>query len=303
MEPDDSNLSLRFGEHEFEVYISDGDSNIFPTVSNSGTWEPHVEDVVLSIPNTEDALIVDVGANVGLLTLLFSSHFSGGRVIAIEPDPKNLDFLYKNLKKNKIQNVEVKEFAASNSNGNGVLFQSHGDSFVQPKDALTANLLSENSTVPISKMKLDSILQEVNGVISLLKVDVESHELDLFSGAQQTIERSDNIIVEFGVHKVSERIGEVTAQKAYAGLFSELERELGFAYFISRNNGLVRATVEDFLSLAVADGNYNGDYLFTRKSRTSKSPLAFLSEKILELQRENQFRIDELANIRTSPKQ
>lgn len=291
---------MRFGDHEFEAYVSLGDGNIFPAVSNTGTWEPHVADVVLGIPNTEDALIVDVGANVGLLTLLFSRHFSAGRIIAIEPDSKNLGLLYKNLTKNNIENVEVKEVAASKSSGSAILFQANGNSFVQRKDESKPILLPDNSTVPISTMKLDSILEKVDGNISLLKVDIESHELDLFLGAPQTIKRSDNIVVEFGVNEVSDRIGKFAAQKAYHQLFAELKKELGFAYFISRNNGLVGATVEDFLSLAVADGNYNGDYLFTRKSLNSKSSLAFLSEKILQLQKENQFRINELANIRTS---
>src|SRR5437016_8944308 len=55
-------------------------------------------------------MVWDIGANVGLYTLLASK--KAGRVIAVEPLPENLSYLEKHIRLNGISNVEVVPAAA-----------------------------------------------------------------------------------------------------------------------------------------------------------------------------------------------
>ncbi len=59
--------------------------------------------------------VVDVGANIGLSTILLAR--SAQRVIAFEPSPANVGYLRRNLASNGIANVEVVAAAVSDRPG------------------------------------------------------------------------------------------------------------------------------------------------------------------------------------------
>src|SRR5260370_39236630 len=66
------------------------------------------------------SVFYDVGANVGLYTLLAATLVAPGRVYAIEPLAANVGYLRKHLALNGIQNAEVLEMAASWQVGNAL---------------------------------------------------------------------------------------------------------------------------------------------------------------------------------------
>ena len=58
---------------------------------------------------------MDVGANIGYFTMLASSLVKdNGKVIAIEPNPQNLQLIYSSLLENHTSNVVVYPYAAFN---------------------------------------------------------------------------------------------------------------------------------------------------------------------------------------------
>lgn len=62
-----------------------------------------------------DGTVLDVGANIGLSTILLARRFA--KVIAYEPSPVNVGFLRENLAANGITNVTVEPVAVSNEAG------------------------------------------------------------------------------------------------------------------------------------------------------------------------------------------
>ena len=58
--------------------------------------------------NTDSPLIIDCGAHIGLATIYFKKKFPSSKITAIEANPETLSFLRKNIKANKIKDVEVK---------------------------------------------------------------------------------------------------------------------------------------------------------------------------------------------------
>lgn len=142
-------------------------------------------------------VILDIGANVGLYSLLGSELVgSEGRILAFEPEPNTYAALLKNLSVNRIHNVSALPMALSDSNGLVELavpeevkakFE-YGDSYLSMKPA-DAN----KSTAPIPCRRLDEVLEEMNILkVDVVKINVEGAEYLCLSGAKGLLN---------GVHK------------------------------------------------------------------------------------------------------
>ena len=61
----------------------------------------------------EDKTILDVGANIGTETVAFAQIVPRGRVVAIEPEARNLEWLERNTRLNALENVAIVPCAVS----------------------------------------------------------------------------------------------------------------------------------------------------------------------------------------------
>ncbi len=150
-----------------------------------GVFEPEETEFIKSHLAQAD-VFVDVGANIGLYTCLARS--LGKHTIAIEPQVKNLRFLYANLIENAYRDVEVYPIGLSDQIGLGLLYgaSATGASLVAGRDR---ELLHFRSTIPITT--LDILLgQRLAGQKILIKIDVEGAEYYVLRGAQSTLNRS-----------------------------------------------------------------------------------------------------------------
>ena len=114
-------------------------------------------------------IVVDVGAHVGLFSLLACA--KGAHVVAVEPAPSNLACLKKLTDINPGLNLQVVEAAASDKQG-VIAFAPNG-----PHGHVA--LGGESDVVNVSTLRLDSLsLKDV----ALVKIDVEGHELAVLDG-------------------------------------------------------------------------------------------------------------------------
>ncbi len=95
-----------------------------------------------------DDIMLDIGANIGLATVLY--HKKVKCVIAIEPESKNFEILRKNLQVNNCRNVIAINKAVSDKNER-VIFDITGGSAIAKK-----------SDDGIEADKIDNILKELN---------------------------------------------------------------------------------------------------------------------------------------------
>jgi FkbM family methyltransferase len=141
-------------------------------------------------------LIVDCGANVGYTSAYFLSQFPTATVIAVEPDTGNFELLRRNLSNYGDRFVPIK--AAVWPFDERLQFQSStmaqgsewGRAVQRPVDQTSSEMID---TVSIPK------LIELSGRerISVLKIDIEGSERELFSaGVSEWIDRVDNIAIE-----------------------------------------------------------------------------------------------------------
>lgn len=137
-----------------------------------------------------DMTVVDVGAHHGIYTLLASKCVGWhGRVIAIEPSPRECHRLEKHLRLNRCSNVELLSCAAGEESGEADLYvvDRFDDWFnsLRPPDTVESV-----STIRVSVRRLDDILSELdNSKVDLVKLDVEGAELSVLHGALNLLNR------------------------------------------------------------------------------------------------------------------
>jgi len=147
-------------------------------------------------------VIVDVGAHVGTFTLLASKIVGEkGKVIAIEPEPKNYKQLIENIKLNNFLNVNPLNIALGDYNGFGKLYISYSPqchSLLFKEDKI--------SSIEVLLKTLDNLLEELNlKKIDVIKIDVEGAEILVLKGAEKTLKANPNIkIIVAAEHYPSE---------------------------------------------------------------------------------------------------
>ena len=139
-------------------------------------------------------LIVDGGANVGYSTVYFATRFPNATVVAVEPEPSNVDLLRRNVA--GLPNVDVVE---------GALWPSHGAlAIANPSDAKWSFTVrpAGASDASIRAMTVDDVMRRARARrIGILKLDVEGAEADLFEASAAWIDSVDQIVVELHPHK------------------------------------------------------------------------------------------------------
>lgn len=126
----------------------------------------------------EGATVIDVGANIGVYSLLLGRRVGPrGRVYAFEPVPATRAELARNLSLNGGGNVVPRPEAVSSACGEAIIYLGGNSSL--------ASLLPEvrGSAVSVPTVTLDQFLaREKVGAVALVKVDVEGAELSVLRG-------------------------------------------------------------------------------------------------------------------------
>jgi len=121
--------------------------------------------------------ILDIGANVGLLSIYFAHRFPESSVFVFEPGHDTCESLRMNVKLNGVGNVEVIEAAVSNKTGE-VPFE------IVPQSSAQSRIGGCDGTF-VRSVTVDSFCAERDiGEVALMKVDVEGFEEEVFEGAR-----------------------------------------------------------------------------------------------------------------------
>lgn len=122
--------------------------------------------------------IIDVGANIGSFALYAALRLvPQGRVMALEPNPKCLDRLRRNLRENCIENVFVREGAVGSGVGETIALRTRDGDTVGSTICGGADGGAGTVQVPLVSPKA---LLRWSGDVQLMKVDCEGGEHALF---------------------------------------------------------------------------------------------------------------------------
>lgn len=178
----------------FLIWVDPTDYAVGHTVARTGSYEPDVSAVLREVL-TRGATFVDIGANIGWFSLLAASLVGPtGRVVAIEPNPRNVALLRQSAKDNGFENIDVAAVALGDRRGtaaletdgsNGRLIAIEGP----PVHAVEASFV-------VATYPLDTVLTDV-GVdhVDAMKIDVEGAEPLVLRGATRTISQSRPVLI------------------------------------------------------------------------------------------------------------
>ena len=125
---------------------------------------------------------LDIGANIGIYTLLAASRIQTGTIYSFEALPKNYKRLLENLKINQFNSVKTYSLAISHHSGSIAFEASASD--------CTAHIVNKptQTTITVPTETLDNLLEEEPiENITLAKMDIEGAELFALQGATKLL--------------------------------------------------------------------------------------------------------------------
>jgi FkbM family methyltransferase len=180
---DTRTLSTSLG-HTITVFQND---YIGDKIARNGLYEKENLGLLLALlARMPDAVVLDVGANIGNHTLAFATGAS--QVHAFEPIPRIHALLTANVAQNRLDNVHIHNLALSDNSGTDTIHM------VQDGNcgASSFDQRSKTATEAISVHKAigDNLLTELGVTrVDLVKIDVEAHEVYVLRGLLQTLKR------------------------------------------------------------------------------------------------------------------
>jgi FkbM family methyltransferase len=176
-------------------------------------WEEKEREFMtkLNLNYNNNAVVMDIGANIGIYTILLSHIYPKAKIIAIEASPTIFEMLRSNCKLNNLlfpsgSNVLLINKAISDKDDITTEFYEKHSMSTMLKEFLT-NLSStiltnqdELNRRVVRTITIDNLVETIGvNEISLLKIDVEGAEVLALKGAIKTLthKKIKNMVIEY----------------------------------------------------------------------------------------------------------
>ena len=123
----------------------------------------------------DNDLIIDVGANLGMVSIYLAKKYPNTKIISFEASPDNFKLLESNINHNNVTNIEAYNLAVSGDGENLYIVDGINGS---GNKSTSKNIKTKHE---VKSIKLDDIIK--NNTIKLLKIDVEGAEFDILYNA------------------------------------------------------------------------------------------------------------------------
>lgn len=219
---------------------------------SGGVYEPQVMTALRRLLDPR-AVVIDVGANIGIFALVLGRLAPGGTVFAFEPDRANFQYLRENLARNQAANVVAEQLAVYDRPG--------PIAFVSVPERLSASFVSTSAgtndtngssvgspggtTQLVEAVRLDDYVA-ARGLrrVDLVMIDAEGADFAVLQGARTTLAVfRPALLVE--VNPVSlPRVGGVSFREFVRAIAQDRA-----VYAITASGGLARVVSERHVEL------------------------------------------------------
>ena len=184
----------------------------------------------------KDSVFWDIGANVGVFSI-YTSLAKKVKVIAVEPSFMNLDLLFRNIQRNKIQEfITIVPLALSSSSKEQDFFMSKmGMDWGGAHNSSGRNILQDGSKMigAITSKQLSVSLDDLCEKFDLakpthMKVDVDGLESEVLAGAIAILGEVKEILIEVDLRNTSEL--KIVSETLSNFGFSRIHNDFGFEF-------------------------------------------------------------------------
>ncbi len=210
------------------VILDRADLSVSREVLEGRGYEPEVTAVLESVLS-EGMTFVDVGANIGIHTVLGSRLVGpSGRVFAVEPYSENCRMILMAMAANHLENITLLPVALDEHRGWSHLATNIGSNASLVSDE--ADQIARGYGTIVPSFRLDDL---VEGPIDVVKVDVEGAEGRAMAGAGGLLEKWRPTVITEASEEMLRRVSKVSVED-YVGGFTRL----GYtASLLDRNGG------------------------------------------------------------------
>lgn len=183
---------------QIAYFVEADDRLLAPWFIISGAYETELTNFFVSSLK-QDSHCIDVGSNFGYFTCLMGRFCPNGKILGIEPDLHVMELARDNVHINGFQATsEVILGAASDREEQITLHRRKtrsGNTSIakMPSQFLEDLGESQSEEFVVQTLRIDSLLQRMDGRVDFLKVDVEGAEPLVIKGAEQTIAQNPQL--------------------------------------------------------------------------------------------------------------
>ena len=187
----------QLGNDKFAVFETTTDLKIKIRVKSTdlmaltNVWMMNEYDVDSFKINQND-IVIDVGAHIGLFSLLVSQFCKTGKIFSFEPIRENFDLLVSNLELNHIQNIFPFNVGVSkNSDGLNL--------FLDDDQSAHSIFPNGSKSIAVDSISLQKIFDEKKiSACKLLKLDCEGAEYDIIDSLPaEYLDKIQNMAIEY----------------------------------------------------------------------------------------------------------
>lgn len=220
-------------------------------------------------------VVVDVGANTGIYTIVSAKGNANATVLAIEPNHANCTRLRTNISLNGLTNVKVVEKALGDVNTTVDFFVPSSGQIIDTSSVLRSFSESTYSgeginwkAARVQQVTFDGLMDELGvDTVDLIKIDVEGYEIQLFEGARKFFGKCKPLI-----------LCEIFIDDARKNYFDLVLKQFGYTPYVILSSGLIR--LDDGLVPSFGGLNY---FFATFKAKDLFTPFADFSAALRNL--------------------
>lgn len=184
---------MRGAEHGYKMLLDLGDWSQRAVYYHGRYYDLAAQRLIRHVLGPGDTF-VDVGANIGMLTLAAARVVGEkGTILAFEPNPEANRHLEKHLQMNGLSQVRVFDDALSCKQGQGTL--------AMPTESSGRSTLRDGEGHPVRSFEvqtalLDDFAEQIpSGKRTLIKIDTEGFEFNVLKGGRRLLKRDDVLVL------------------------------------------------------------------------------------------------------------
>lgn len=170
---------------------------------NKRRFEGERQELIDILEEIEDGdVFFDIGANTGLYTLFAAKRCQSAEVVAFEPYPPNIRLLKRDINRNELENIDVREVALSDSEGNVEFSQPKTDDAGYGSGSIESDTNGSVTTVEVPARRGDELISHDEiPTPTIVKIDVEGAEPLVVDGIENALSHPDCRLVYCEVHQ------------------------------------------------------------------------------------------------------